>query len=150
MRDPGTTIDIMIEYALDIAAAPEKVWDCLTKPDLMKLWMGDPEMNLVIETDWTVKGPITVKGFHHVGFENKGVVERFEKNRQLKYTGLNSISRLPDRPKNYTSTTFRLEPMDNETRLTVTVENFPTDAIYRHYNFYWRGAIATIKKLVEG
>ena len=62
----------MIVYALVIAAAPEKVWDCLAKQDLMKLSMADPEMNLAIETDWTVKGPIAVKGFHHVGFENKG------------------------------------------------------------------------------
>ena len=139
----------MIEYSLVIDATPEKIWEYLTKPDLMKLWMGDPELNLAIETDWTVKGPITVKGFHHVGFENKGVVEIFEKNSQLKYTGLNSISRLPDRPENYTSTTFTLEPMDGQTRLAVTVENFPTDSIYRHYNFYWRGAINSIKKLAE-
>ena len=82
----------MIEYSLLIDASPEQIWDCLTKPDLMKLWMGDPELNLAIETDWTVQGPITIKGFHHVGFENKGVVEIFKKNRRLKYTSLSSIS----------------------------------------------------------
>ena len=139
----------MIEYSLLIDASPEQIWDCLTKPDLMKLWMGDPELNLAIETDWTVQGPITIKGFHHVGFENKGVVEIFEKNRRLKYTSLSSISRLPNRPENHTSTAFSLEPAGEQTRLTVEVQNFPTDAIYRHYNFYWRGAITAIKKLAE-
>ena len=139
----------MIEYSLLINASPEQIWDCLTKPDLMKRWMGDPEMNLHIETDWTVNGPIAVKGFHHVAFENRGVVEIVDKNRLLRYTSLSSLSGLPNRPENHTSTTFAVEPAGKQTRLTVEVQNFPTDAIYRHYNFYWRGAIMTIKKLAE-
>ncbi|HTE32777.1 MAG TPA: SRPBCC domain-containing protein [Chryseolinea sp.] len=139
----------MFEYSAVIDSSPVKIWDYLTKPDLMRLWMGDPEMNLVIETDWTVKGEIKVKGFHHVTFENKGLVEIFEKNRRLKYTSLSSISRLADQPENYTSTEFTLEPTDRQTRVIVKVEHFPTDSIYQHYNFYWRGTIVKIKELVE-
>ncbi len=140
----------MVEHSLLMDSSPEKIWGYLTKPDLMSLWMGDPEMNLVIETDWTVKGQIIVKGFHHVSFENKGLVEIFEKDRRLKYTSLSSISRLPDRPENYTSTEFSLEPTDGQTRVMVKVENFPTESIYKHYSFYWRGTIIKIKELVEG
>ena len=139
----------MFEYSLFMDSSPEKIWDYLTKPDLMKLWMGDPEMKLVIEADWTVKGQIIVKGFHHLIFENKGSVEIFDKNRRLKYTSLSSISRLQDRPENYTSTEFTLEPADSQTRVIVKVENSPTDSIYKHYSFYWRGTIVKIKELVE-
>ena len=121
----------------------------MTKPDLIRLWMGDPELKLIIETDWTINGQIIIKGFHHVSFENKGVVEVFEKDKRVKYSSLSSISRLPDQPENYTSTEFSLEPIDRQTKLIVKVENFPTDSIYKHYNFYWRGTIMKIKKLVE-
>ena len=139
----------MFEYSLLINCSPEKLWDYLTKPDLMTLWMGDPELNLTIETDWNIDGQIIIKGFHHVNFENKGVVEIFEKNKRLKYSSLSSLSPLPDRPENYTSTEFILYPVHRQTALTVKVENLPGDSIYKHYNFYWRGTIMKIKNLAE-
>ena len=139
----------MFEYSLLINCSPEKLWDYLTKPDLMTLWMGDPELNLTIETDWNIDGQIIIKGFHHVNFENKGVVEIFEKNKRLKYSSLSSLSPLPDRRENYTSTEFNLDPIHRQTKLTVKVENLPGDSIYKHYNFYWRGTIMKIKDLVE-
>ena len=139
----------MIEYSVILDSSPQKIWEYLTKPGLMKLWMGEPELKLAIETDWSVKGQIVIKGFHHVSFENKGIVEVFEENKRLKYSSLNSISRLLDRPENYTVTEFTLEPEDRQTKLTVKIENFPTDSIYKHHNFYWRGTIMKIKNLVE-
>lgn len=58
---------------ITIKAPVYRVWDTLTRTDLMQQWMGDPEMHVEVITDWEVGSPIVIKGFHHVAFENKGM-----------------------------------------------------------------------------
>ena len=138
-----------IDKTIIIKASPSAVWDTLTNPGMMKLWMGEPEMGIDIITDWKVGNPIIVKGFHHVKFENKGTVLRFEPNKVLQYNYLSSLSRLPDKPENYSTIEFRLEPVENKTLLTLTVANFPTETIFKHIDFCWTTTIEIIKKLIE-
>ncbi len=104
-----------IKKAKIINALPFKVWDALTNPGLMKQWMGEPEMKLEIFTDWKVRSLIIIKVFQHTKFENKGTVLRFEPNRILKYNYLSSISRLPDKPENYTVIEFKLMTFKEQT-----------------------------------
>ena len=33
--------------------------------------------------------------------------------------------------------------------LTLTITNFPTEAIYKHLDFYWRTALEVFKRFVE-
>jgi uncharacterized protein YndB with AHSA1/START domain len=40
-----------------IGAAPTAVWQALTEPALMRQWMGEPEMQIAIDTAWTLGGP---------------------------------------------------------------------------------------------
>jgi Activator of Hsp90 ATPase homolog 1-like protein len=94
--------------------------------------------------------PDSCQGFHHVWFENHGTVLRFQPNTFLQYTHLSSISRLPDKPENYTRIAFRLSPSDGgETSLNVELENFPTESILRHFDFYWRVTIEVLKQFIE-
>lgn len=133
-----------------IDAPVTRVWDSLTNPLLMKQWMGEPEMELEVLTDWTVGGPIVTTGFHHARFENKGTVLRFEPHSVVQYSHLSSVSRLPDEPGNYTQIEFRLAPSGTaSTRLSVRLTNFPTDSIFKHLQFYWNTTIHVIKRLVE-
>ena len=115
----------------------------------MKQWMGDPEMEIDIQTNWQVNSPIVISGFHHLKFENKGTVLQFEPGQALKYNFLSSLSRLPDVPENYTIISFTLSPADSQTALTLVITNFPTETIYRHLDFYWRTTIELIKQLIE-
>ncbi|MFA6059848.1 MAG: SRPBCC domain-containing protein [Taibaiella sp.] len=138
-----------IEEAIVINASPYTVWDTLTNTALMKQWMGEPEMQLEITTDWKVGNPIVIKGFHHIKFENKGTVLYFEPNKSLKYDYLSSISRLPDRPENYTIIELALSPLENQTALTLTLSNFPTESIFKHIGFYWRTTIHLMKNFAE-
>ncbi|MBI3258605.1 MAG: SRPBCC domain-containing protein [Ignavibacteriae bacterium] len=140
---------MQFEKTIIINSLPSLVWKVLTDPTLMKQWMGEPEMNLNIQTDWTVNSPIVIFGFHHVKFENKGVVLEFEPNMKLTYTHLSSISRLADKPENYTIFEFTLTPLGDGTSLTLTISNFPTESIFKHNDFYWRATMEIIKKLVE-
>ena len=137
------------EKSIAIEAPATAVWNALTDPDLMKQWMAEPELGLKITTDWKIGSSIIIKGFHHLQFENKGIVLQFEPYSTLQYNYLSSISRLPDKPENYTSVEFSLSPVQDKTFLKVIVSNFPTETIYKHVDFYWRGTVVKLKKLAE-
>ncbi len=125
------------------------VWKTLTDPSMMIQWMGDPEMQLSIETTWQIHSPIVIRGFHHASFENRGVVFEFIPEKSLRYTHLSSLSRLPDVQENYSIIGFELTSIEDWTGLTITIENFPTDSIRNHLEFYWRGTMPLIKMVAE-
>lgn len=133
-----------------IHADPGKVWTTLTDFELMSQWMGEPETNVQVSTDWEIGSPIYIRGFHHISFENKGLVLAYDTEKRLSYTHLSSLSRLADRPENYSTLEFILAPVDGVTRLTLNITNFPTDTIRKHLEFYWNTTISIIKENAEG
>lgn len=139
----------LIEKTVVINALSINVWKALTQPFLMKQWMGEDEMNLHIQTSWTVNTPITISGFHHLPFVNKGTILEFDEEKVLSYSTNSSLSRLPDEPENYSVIKFNLSPAETQTALTLTISNFPTETIYKHMEFYWQSTIVLLKKFVE-
>lgn len=138
-----------IEYTILINALPAEVWEYLTDPGLMKTWMGEPEMKIEVLTDWVVGNPVIIKGFHHTAFENKGTVMQFDPHKVIRYSHFSSVSRLPDMVENYSIIAFLLTPDEEQTSLTIRVENFPTETIYKHLDFYWRGILTLLKRHIE-
>jgi uncharacterized protein YndB with AHSA1/START domain len=133
---------------VQINASTSQVWDALTNPALMKKWMAETEIHIL--TDWQVGSPIVIRGnLHGINFENKGIVLQFEHEKVLQYNHLSSISRLPDRPENYSAIEFKLTAMENQTALTLTLSNFPTETIYKHLFFYWNVTLEILKKMIE-
>jgi len=132
-----------------INASPAEVWSALTVPERMTKWMGDPEMGLEVHTRWEIGTPILIRGFHHTKFENKGIVLKYEEKRRLGYTHLSSISRLPDKDESYSMLEFLLAPIEHRTLLSLTIENFPTESIRKHLEFYWKATVLAIKENVE-
>lgn len=126
-----------------------KVWNTLTNTKLMKKWMGDPEMKIEVDTDWAINSPILISGFHHIKFVNKGLILQYDKEKKLKYSHLSSVSRLPDITENYTVLEFVLIPLGKKTQLTLNIENFPTETIRKHLEFYWRTTVVMIKEAAE-
>ena len=137
------------EQSIFIDAPANAVWESLTHSHLMKEWMGEPEMAIEVETDWTVGGPIVVRGFHHVPFENTGAVLEFEPMARLAYTHLSSLSRLPDTPENYTTLEFTLESIGDTASIAFAATGFPSDTIFKHLQFYWSGTLEILKRHVE-
>jgi uncharacterized protein YndB with AHSA1/START domain len=143
------TAQSILSYSLLVHSSPQCLWNVLTLPKLMQQWMGEPEMNLDIQTDWVVGHSFSIQGFHHILFENKGVLLAFEPNTLLSYSSLSSVSKLVDSPENYSVIIFHLKPVDQSTELTITVSHFPTETIFKHLEFYWRTAIYQIKNKAE-
>jgi uncharacterized protein YndB with AHSA1/START domain len=137
------------EQTVMISAAPHVVWETLVRPERMKEWLGEPELELEIATDWRIGGPIVIRGFHYARFENQGIVLRFDEPKRLSYTHLSSLSRLPDRQESYTTLDFALKPVGDATALTLTMTNFPTTTIFKHLEFYWKGTLGVLKRYAE-
>jgi uncharacterized protein YndB with AHSA1/START domain len=147
-RYPSPTNDNIVNKMIHINASPSKVWEALTHPELMKKWMSETEINIL--TDWQVGTPMVIRGrLHGINFENRGTVLHFEPEKTLQYSHLSSLSRLPDEPESYSVLEFRLAPMENQTTLTLTVRNFPTETIYKHLAFYWNVTLEILKKMIE-
>jgi uncharacterized protein YndB with AHSA1/START domain len=138
------------EQTVLINAPAWVVWDDLSRTDRMKEWMGQPEMEIEVVTDWDVGGPIVVRGvLNHARFENTGVVLQFEAPKRLSYTHLSSLSRLPDEPGSYTTFDFGLDQVSDATSLTLVVTGFPTMTIFKHLQFYWRVTLGILKQRAE-
>lgn len=134
---------------VNINAPPSQVWQVLTTPEFMKKWMMQ-DIELHILTDWKVGSPMITRGvMNGKPFENKGNVLQFEPEKALAYSHLSSISRLPDRPESYAVFRFDLQPIENQTRLELTISNFPTKSIYKHLAFYWNVTLEILKKMFE-
>ncbi|MEP6895723.1 MAG: SRPBCC domain-containing protein [Chloroflexota bacterium] len=132
-----------------INAPPSQVWHMLTNPELMKKWMM-PDIELNIITTWKVGSPMIIRG--NMGgkdFKNIGIVLQFEPERALQYSHLSSLSRLPDKPASYSIIEFILNPTEDQTSLTLTLSNFPTESIYKHLTFYWNVTLEVLKQMIE-
>src|SRR5262249_49340759 len=146
---PTSTQETIVRKTVHINAPASVVWETLTQSELMQKWMSETKINII--TDWKVGNPFIIRGIlHRVKFENKGTVLQFEPEQSLQYTHLSSISRLPDTPENYTILEFSLAPINNQTTLTFTASNFPTETIYKHFRFYWNVTLEILKKMIEG
>jgi len=142
------SIEQTIIKKIAINAPPSKIWEALTAPSQMKQWMSETEIEVI--TDWVEGRPMIIRGlWYKTNFENRGTVLQYQENRVLSYSHLSSLSRLPDEPGNYTNIKFALEDKDDQAELTLTLDNFPTEAIYRHFAFYWNVAIVLLKRFVE-
>lgn len=137
-----------IHKSVIINAGPSKVWNALTYPELMKQWMAETPIEII--TDWKVGSPITIEGpWYKTGFKNLGTILQFEPERILAYSHLSSLSRLPDTIENYTILAFELIQEDNNTHVKLVLSNFPTESIYKHFDFYWNVALVQLKKFAE-
>lgn len=142
-------MNALIEKSILIEATPVEVWRTLTDVTLMAGWMGDPELKLEISTSWEPGSPMSIKGFHHLRFENKGTVLEYAPYHLLSYDFLSSLSRLPDQKENYTIVRFELTPQADHTNLSLTLANFPAETIYQHLNFYWNTTLVLLKRRIE-
>lgn len=140
----------MIHHRISINAPMAMIWQYLTIPHLMKQWMLDQNTELDIECDWQVGSSIVMKGkLHQVKIENWGTILEYEPEKKLSYTQLSSISRLPDVPESYYTLSFELTPSEEGNTLALTIRNFPTETIYKHLDFYWRGTLGILKECAE-
>lgn len=132
---------------ITIDAPASKVWDALTKPELIKQYLFGTQ----VSTDWRVGSPITYRGeWQGKAYEDKGKIVEIEPGRRLVSTFWSSLGGLPDSPENYNTVRYELSPEGAGTRLSITQDNNASQEAASHSEQNWRMVLDGIKKLVEG
>ena len=129
-----------------IKASPARVWEALTKPELIKQYLFGTEA----VSDWKVGSPITYRGeWQGKAYEDKGRVLRAEPGKLLASTYWSSMSGLPDSPENYNTVTYELTPAEGGTKVMVTQDNNPTEESRVHSEKNWALVLQGLKRLLE-
>lgn len=132
--------------SITIYASSAKVWDHLTKPELIKQYF----FNTNTRTDWKVGGGITFDGeWDGKKYQDKGTIIDIEQGKIIKYNYWSSISGIEDIPENYLIITYELFAGFNKTILTITQENIPTTEMKNHSEQNWMKVLKELKCQVE-
>lgn len=132
--------------AISINAPVSKVWEALTKPEIIKKYF----FNTNTSTDWKPGNPIIFKGeWQGKSYEDKGTVLNYEHEKLIRYNYWSSMSGIEDKPENYVIITYKLSQENNRTHLTITQENIPDEKTRIHSEENWNQVLQGLKNLME-
>ena len=133
--------------SITINAPASKVWDALTKPQLIKQYLFGTD----VRTDWRVGSPIIYTGiWNGKEYKDKGRVLQVEVGKLLVSSFWSSLSGLPDNPENYKTVRYELTAESSGTRLTIIQDNNDSQEEADHSSQNWKMVLEGIKKLLEG
>jgi uncharacterized protein YndB with AHSA1/START domain len=130
----------------EMDAAPEKVWNLLTKPG------SDPDIMFGSEvvSDFAKGSPIVWKGeWEGKPFEDKGEIIEVDPPRRLVVTHFSPLSGEEDVPENYHRLAFELEPAGDGTRVTLEQGGNPSEEAAEHSTANWQMMLDGLKKAAE-
>lgn len=130
----------------EIDAAPDKVWEALTDPELIKKYMFGSE----VKTDWKPGSPITWQGeFEGRKYEDKGEIIAVEPRRRLEVTHFSPLTGQEDRPENYHRVLYELQQTDGGTSVRLTQDNSSSAEEAEHSAANWQMMLDGLKKVAE-
>jgi len=134
------------QVKINIHAPKSKVWDALTKPEIIKQYF----FNTDTDTNWKPGSPIFFRGeWQGKKYEDKGMILEVEENKLIKYNYWSSMSGIEDKLENYVDITYELSGEDNNVTLTITQENIPDEKMKAHSEENWKKVMEGLKKIVE-
>lgn len=140
------TNSITASTAISIKAPVAKVWDALTKPEIIRQYFFGTEAI----SDWKVGSPVRFRGeWQGKSYEDKGIITANEPNKLLSYSYWSSMSGKEDQPENYANVTYELSKRNNQTELTITQDNIADEKTKEHSVQNWQMVLRDLKKLLE-
>lgn len=131
---------------IEINAPISKVWNALVAPEIAKEYFFGAK----IESDWKENSPILFSGeYNGNAYVEKGILMSVKPNLQLQYTHWSNLEGIPDIPENYRIWTFNLSEFENQTRLSISEDNIPTEKKQKRSDEFWNGILSTIKQITE-
>jgi uncharacterized protein YndB with AHSA1/START domain len=129
-----------------VQAPRSKVWDALTKPELVKKYFFGTNL----ETDWKPGSPLLFHGeWEGKTYEDRGTVLEFKPEDTLTYNYWSSFSDTPDTPERRQIIRFDLADVPEGVRLSVRQSNVDTQERADHSKENWKMVLEGLKKLVE-
>ncbi len=131
---------------IKINASIQKVWETITKPELVKLWQYGSDLlttweigsNIKFKTEW--EGKV---------FEQWGEVLEMRPNELVKYRLFAPRPDLEDKPENYLIMTYVLTQQDGHTQLEIIQEDNRPNAVQEEPQGEENPVLKSLKELAE-
>jgi len=138
--------ELVTTKSIEINSSSEKVWDALTNPEKIKVYLFGTETI----TDWKVGSSIIFQGeYQGHKYKDKGTIKEIVHAKILQYDYWSGFSGLEDKPENYSLITFHLEVKNDKTTLTLTQQGFASEQAQQHSETSWATVLKVIKELSE-
>jgi len=139
--------NLKVSKSIEINSSAEKIWDTLTNPEKIKIYLFGTETI----TDWKTGSSIIFQGEYDGNiYKDKGNVLKNVKNETLKYNYWSGFSGLEDKPDNYYIVTYHIENIsDNQMKFTWTQEGFANKEGQQHSKNGLLGLLEQIKRIAE-
>ena len=136
-----------IDLERDLAAAPARVFEVLSKPELVPKWLGPSDEFRVTAHEWDCRpgGRYRVE-FNAPDGETNIVVGEFRevvRDERLAFTWT-----WEGKPVIDSLVTLQLTPAGNGTRLKLTHTGFPDAEMRDHHSFGWTGTLDRLGRAV--
>lgn len=124
----------------------QKVWDALTKPELVKLWQYGSELT----TDWQPGSSIRFRTeWQGKVFEQWGKVLEVRQPELIRYSLFAPRPDLEDKPENYFIMNYTLTAEDGRTKLQILQEDNRPNAVQEEPQGEENPILASLKSMVE-
>jgi uncharacterized protein YndB with AHSA1/START domain len=131
---------------VDVTAPPERVWEAMTRPDLVAQYM----MGSRVESDWQVGSPITWSGeWNGKPYQDKGEILAAEPGRLLEVTHYSPLGGADDVPENYHTVRYELTETDDGTSVSLTQDGCVSEEQARQFSQNWQGMLDGLKRVAE-
>lgn len=141
-----TMTNLIVSSSVIINAPAAKVWEVLTTPSTIKLYMFGAD----VRSDWKVGSPITYSGsWEGKAYEDKGTILKIEPGKVLQTSYWSEVFNLPDLPENYKQVTYTLVENNGQTELTITQDNNTSEKERDRSQKNWDLVLQGIKGVAE-
>ena len=139
--------ELIVNKSIRIEASPEAVWQILTDPEKIKIYLYGTETI----TDWKVGSSIVFQGeYNGQQYRDKGNVLSRTDNKMLQYNYWSGFSGLEDTPENYSLITYNIESTaKNIVTFTWTQQGFSSEEGKNHTENGLATMLDQIKQLSE-
>jgi uncharacterized protein YndB with AHSA1/START domain len=138
---------LVAELEILINVSPDRVWEALTTPSLIKQYAFGSD----VRSEWKVGSTITWAGeWQGRAYEDKGRVLEVQPGRRLVVTHWSPMAGVADSPDNYHTLVYELAAEGAATRLRFQQDNNATEDELAHSAENWRMVFKTLKELLEG
>ncbi len=142
----STAQNLSTERSIIINASTTNIWDVLTNPEKIRLYLFGSEA----ATDWKVDSPVTFSRVSNgTQYVDKGQILEVSPEELLKFSYWSSQEGYADVPENYSIITYKLEKEGQGVKLTYRREKIPIEFELKNQERYLPGMLQNIKELAE-
>lgn len=129
-----------------LSAPIEKVWNALTKPELVKQWQYGSDLI----TDWKTGNEIRFRNeWEGQVFEQWGTVLEVSPNQKIKYSLFSPRPELEDKPENYFIMSYVLSEENQKVKLEIIQEDNRLGAVQEKPQGEENPILQSLKTIIE-